>query len=235
MEGKVAIVTGASSGIGRGIAIELARSGCNIAIAARRIQQLEVTKNMIAEACKNGTVDIVCIPTDVTVKEAMLHCVAIAEDTLGPIDILVNNAGVMYFELMKNVRWDDWERTVNVNCKGVMYGIGSVLPQMISRGSGHIINITSDAGVTAFAGLGIYSGSKFFVEGMSKALRLETASTGIRVTCISLVTWRHRCLRLQATRKALKCTESLVGRKFWSQPILDVLLFTPQRNQNGVR
>ena len=184
LEGKVAIVTGASSGIGRGIVVELARAGCNVALAARRLEQLEISRKLMSEACSNGTVETVCIPTDVTDREAMINCVAITEETLGPVDIIVNCAGVMYFEMMKNVHWDDWERTVNVNCKGPMYGIGAVLPQMIARGKGHIINITSDAGVTAFAGLGIYSGSKFFVEGMSKALRLETASTGIRVTCI---------------------------------------------------
>ena len=96
----------------------------------------------------------------------------------------VNNAGVMYFTLMKNVLWDQWETTVDVNCKGAMYGIGSVLPGMLRRGSGHIVNITSDAGRKSFPGLGIYSGSKFFLEAVSQALRAETCSSGLRVTCI---------------------------------------------------
>jgi len=98
--------------------------------------------------------------------------------------MLVNVAGCMYFTLMKNVIWDQWEQQVDVNAKGKMYGIGTVLPKMLGRGKGHIVNITSDAGRKAFAGLGIYSGSKFFVEAVSQALRAETASSGLRVTCI---------------------------------------------------
>jgi len=98
--------------------------------------------------------------------------------------MLVNVAGCMYFTLMKNVIWDQWEQQVDVNAKGTMYGIGTVLPKMLGRGKGHIVNITSDAGRKAFAGLGIYSGSKFFVEAVSQALRAETASSGLRVTCI---------------------------------------------------
>ena len=184
LEGKIAVVTGASSGIGRAICVELAKAGCSVTLAARRMQQLEETESAIDSACTQGSVKTLCVPTDVTDRQAVVNLVSTAEESLGPVDIFVNCAGVMYFTLMKNIMWDDWERTVDVNCKGTMYGVGAVLPQMIRKGQGHIINITSDAGRKAFAGLGVYSGSKFFVEGMSQALRLETADTGVRVTCI---------------------------------------------------
>jgi len=85
---------------------------------------------------------------------------------------------------MKNVMFKDWDTTIDVNCKGTLYGIGTVLPGMLQRGTGHIVNITSDAGRKAFPGLAVYSGSKFMVEAVSQALRAETASTGLRVTCI---------------------------------------------------
>jgi NADP-dependent 3-hydroxy acid dehydrogenase YdfG len=90
----------------------------------------------------------------------------------------------MYYTLMKNLHEDDWERTVDVNCKGVLNCIGATLGGMLARGRGHIITISSDAGRKVFPGLAVYSGSKFFVEALSQGLRLETAGTGIKVTTI---------------------------------------------------
>jgi len=101
-----------------------------------------------------------------------------------PISILVNNAGVMHYTYMRNLKEDEWEQAVDVNCKGVLNGIGAVLTGMLERGRGHIINISSDAGRKAFPGLAVYSGTKFFVEGTSQALRAECVGKGVKVTCI---------------------------------------------------
>ncbi len=90
----------------------------------------------------------------------------------------------MYYTLMSNLREEDWERTVDVNCKGVLNCVGAVLPGMLSRGRGHVVTISSDAGRKVYAGLSVYSASKFFVEGLSQGLRLETAGTGVRVTTV---------------------------------------------------
>jgi NADP-dependent 3-hydroxy acid dehydrogenase YdfG len=98
--------------------------------------------------------------------------------------MLVNCAGVMYYTMMKNVREEEWERTVEVNCKGALNCVGAVLPGMLERGSGHIVTISSDAGRKVFPGLAVYSASKFFVEALSQGLRLETAGTGLRVTTV---------------------------------------------------
>ena len=184
LSNQVAVVTGASSGIGRAIVLALVQAGCHVAMGARRLNELEKTQKAVGEACPGSAVKTLCVKTDVTKREEVSKLVEAAERGLGPVDIIVNCAGVMYFTLMKNVVWDQWERQVDVNCKGTMYGIGSVLPGMLKRGKGHIVNITSDAGRKSFPGLGVYSGSKFFVEAMSQALRAETASTGLRVTCI---------------------------------------------------
>ena len=184
LAGKVAVVTGASSGIGRAIVAALVKAGAHVAMGARRVEELEKTKEIVMEECLGTVSKAVIVKTDVTKLSDVQTLVEKAEKSLGAVDILVNVAGVMYFTLMQNTNFDQWDRTVDVNCKGTMYGIGAILPSMISRGKGHIVNITSDAGRKAFAGLGVYSGSKFFVEAMSQALRAETASTGIRVTCI---------------------------------------------------
>jgi len=182
LNGKVAVVTGASSGIGRGIAVALAKAGCSVALAARRVNELKETQATIEAERPNA--QTLLFKTDVTKREDVISLVAKAEQTLGPVDFFINNAGVMYFTLMKNVVWDQWDRTIDVNCKGTTNGIGAILPRFLARGKGHIVNITSDAGRKAFAGLAVYSGSKFYVEAMSQALRLETASTGVKVTCI---------------------------------------------------
>lgn len=121
---------------------------------------------------------------DVTDRGQVGLLVARAERELGPVDFLVNCAGVMYYTLMKNLREDEWERTVEVNCKGALHCVGAVLPGMLKRGRGHILTISSDAGRKVYAGLAVYSASKFFVEGLSQGLRLETAGTGVRVTTI---------------------------------------------------
>lgn len=90
----------------------------------------------------------------------------------------------MPFELLKNVNQDSWDRTIDINCKGVLNGIASVLPKMLERKSGHIVNISSDAGRKVFAGLGVYSASKMFVEAVSQTLRLENIGSGLKVTTI---------------------------------------------------
>lgn len=97
---------------------------------------------------------------------------------------LVHMTGVMYFTNMKNLHEDEWERTVDVNCKGTMFGIGAVLGGMVERGSGHIVNISSDAGRRIFPSLAVYCASKYFVEAMSEGLRRELVGTGLRVTTI---------------------------------------------------
>jgi NADP-dependent 3-hydroxy acid dehydrogenase YdfG len=120
------------------------------------------------------------------------------------VDALVNCAGVMYFTLMKNVRAEEWERTVEVNCKGALNCVGAVLPGMLARGRGHIVTISSDAGRVVFPGLAVYSASKSFVEALSKGLRLETADTGLKVTTIQPGNVATDLLELSGDEEALE-------------------------------
>ena len=176
---RVAIVTGASSGIGAAVARALAQEGAHVALAARREAAL-----LEVEAGLEGEAKSLVAPTDVTDRLQVESLVSRAEVELGPIDVLVNCAGVMYYTMMKNLREDDWERTVEVNCKGALNCVGAVLGGMLGRGRGHIVTISSDAGRKVFPGLAVYSASKFFVEALSQGLRLETAGTGLKVTTV---------------------------------------------------
>ena len=196
------MATGASSGIGAAVARVLAREGVHVALAARREDALlEVQAGLDGRV---GEVKSLVVATDVADRDQVKSLVARTEEVLGPVDMLVNCAGVMYYTLMKNLHEDDWERTVDVNCKGAMNCIGAVLRGMLARGRGHIVTISSDAGRKVFPGLSVYSGSKFFVEALSQGLRLETASTGIKVTTVQPGNVATDLLALSSDEEALK-------------------------------
>lgn len=177
--GRVVVVTGASSGIGAAVARSLAAGGARLALAARREGSLREVRAGFPPGAQS-----LAHPTDVTDRGQVRALVARAEDELGPVDALVNCAGVMYYTMMENVREGEWERTVEVNCKGALNCVGAVLPGMLARGRGHIVTVSSNAGRAVFPGLAVYSASKFFVEALSRGLRLETAGTGVKVTTI---------------------------------------------------
>lgn len=200
LTGRVAVVTGASSGIGAAVAAALAREGCHLALAARRTDALESVKRRIV--IREGKVII--RKTDVTQKTQVEELIRAAESELGPVDILVSCAGVMYFTLMSNCADDQWERTVDVNCKGLLHCLSSTVPSMLSRNAGHIVAISSDAGRKVFPGLGVYSASKMFVEGTLQALRVETAGKGLRVTSVQPGNVSTDLLGLSTDTEALK-------------------------------
>lgn len=193
------MVTGASSGIGAAVARALNAGGAQVALAARREDALIEVR----EGLSGGDGSII-VPTDVTDREQVRSLVARAEEELGPVEILINCAGVMYYTLMKNLREEEWERTVEVNCKGAINCVGAVLPGMLARGRGHIVTISSDAGRKVFPGLAVYSASKFFVEALSQGLRLETAGTGLKVTTVQPGNVATDLLSMSADEEALE-------------------------------
>ena len=179
LRGRVVVVTGASSGIGAAVARALAAGGAKVALAARREEALEKVRSGLPDGAES-----LVHPTDVTDRGQVRELVERAGEDLGVVDALVNCAGVMYYTLMKNGREDEWDRTIDVTCKGALNCIGAVLPGMLERGKGHIVTVSSSAGREVFPGLTVYSASKFFVEALSQGLRLETAGTGVKVTTI---------------------------------------------------
>merc|ERR1711939_174587 len=135
LSGMVAIITGASSGIGAATATALAREGAHVVLAARRTDALTSLKKKLS--VYGGKVLVHA--TDVTQKSQVESLIRTAEEELGPVDILVSCAGVMYFTMMANCHTDDWEKTVDVNCKGLLHCLSSTVPGMLSRGKGHIV------------------------------------------------------------------------------------------------
>ena len=180
LEGKTAIVTGASSGIGTAIAKELAGEGANVVLAAKNEEKLaEIAKEI------NQKDKILCVPTDVTKQEDVDSIAELAKKTFGEIGIYVNNAGMMGSSRVTEGDVSNWEQMIDVNIKGVLYGIHSVLPDMKDRGNGHIVNIASDSGYEVTERLTVYCATKFAVRAISTGLEKELANTGVRITSIS--------------------------------------------------
>ncbi|XP_013408721.1 uncharacterized protein LOC106172517 [Lingula anatina] len=180
LSGKVAVVTGASCGIGAAISRHLAAAGAKVAMAARREEML----NELKETIKKEGGEAIAVKCDVSNRTQVKEMIKQTEESFGPVDILVNSAGVWYFSFMKNVQEDEWERTVDVNIKGVLNCIGAVLSDMCERRSGHIVNISSDSGRVASIGMAVYTGTKFFMEGMTRTLRQEVCKEGVKVTSV---------------------------------------------------
>jgi NADP-dependent 3-hydroxy acid dehydrogenase YdfG len=183
LENKIAIVTGASSGIGMATALALAEAGAKVTLAARRKDRLGNIKKKIADLGGEALV----IQTDVSARDQVEAMVAQTRKKWGRVDILVNNAGVMLLSFIDKLKVDEWERMIDVNFKGVLYGIAAVLPIMREQRSGHIVNISSDSDRKVFHGSAVYSATKAAVTMLSEGLRFELAreKMPIRVTSIS--------------------------------------------------
>jgi len=182
IQGKVAIVTGASSGIGESMARHLAARGAKVVLAARRTDRLD---KVVAEIREAGG-EAVAIATDVSKRADLEKLAAATVETFGRIDVLVNNAGVMPLSPLEKLKVDEWDRTIDVNIKGVLYGIAAVLPRMQAQGSGHILNVASIAGIKVFTPIGtVYSATKHAVRAISEGLRVEVGNSGVRVTIVS--------------------------------------------------
>ena len=179
LDGKIAIVTGASAGIGRATASALAEAGATVVVTARRNDRLEELAERISGA--GGTA--LALRCDVARDAQVRTVVEKTLDAFGTVDILVNNAGVMSVAPLPEARLDEWTEMVDVNVKGVLHFVAAVLPTMIERGSGHIVNVGSLAGRRPFPGGGVYAATKFAVRALTWAMHLELgAAYGIRVT-----------------------------------------------------
>ncbi|MCL6707214.1 SDR family oxidoreductase [Pseudomonas sp. R2.Fl] len=181
IKGKVALVTGASSGIGAATARKLAAEGVIVGLAARRKERLET---LVAEIAAAGG-KAVALETDVTDSASCKAATSALIARFGRIDVLVNNAGLMPLSDIDSLKVDEWQRMVAVNVSGVLNATAAVLPQMIAQHSGHIFNMSSIAGRKVFTGLTVYCATKAAVAAFSEGLRMEIGPKhNIRVTCV---------------------------------------------------
>jgi NADP-dependent 3-hydroxy acid dehydrogenase YdfG len=177
---KVVVITGASSGLGEATARHLAAQGAAVVLGARRLDKLSAIASEIRAA--GGRAEIAA--TDVTNRDQVKALVDTAVIRFGRIDVLINNAGLMAIAPLDEAKVEEWERMIDINIKGVLYGIAAALPLFRQQGSGHFINISSVAGLKVFSPGGtVYSGTKFAVRAISEGLRHEVGGA-IRTTTI---------------------------------------------------
>ena len=178
--GKVIVITGASSGLGEASARHLAALGAHMVLGARREDRLAALAADIRRA--GGKVEIVV--TDVTRKQDVATLVQAALTHFGRLDVMINNAGLMAVAPLTELKVDEWESMLDINVKGLLYGIAAALPVFEQQGSGHFINIASVAGLKVFGNATVYSASKFAVRAIAEGLRSEVGGK-IRSTIIS--------------------------------------------------
>lgn len=181
IEGKVVVITGASSGLGEATARHLSALGATVVLGARRVDRIEA----LAEELTRAGGKAVAVATDVTDHEAVKVLVDTAVLSFGRIDVMINNAGLMPHSPLERLKIDDWNQTIDVNIKGVLYGIAAALPHMKQQKSGHIINVSSVAGRQVRPGSAVYAATKAAVLMLSEGLRQEVKPYNLRTTVIS--------------------------------------------------
>ncbi len=228
---KVAIITGASSGIGEATALALARHQVRVVLAARRLDRLEALARRITEAGSKA----LPIECDVTRRGAVRGLIEQTLRAYGTLDILINNAGVMPLSPLAKCRLDDWDRTINVNLKGALYCLGSVLPVMLKTGHGHIINISSVAGRRVFSTAAVYCASKFALHAISEALREELAERDdgntIRVSIVApgvVTTELPDSITDAETRTSMKKYYASIRTPLQSQDVAEAIVWALQ-------
>src|SRR6266849_7419951 len=179
---KVVVITGASSGIGESTAKLLARHGAKVVVGARRKDRIDAVVKEISGAGGKA----IGFAVDVTKRAELEALIKGAVDSFGRVDVMVNNAGIMPIAPIQLLKVDEWDRQIDVNIKGVLYGVAAALPQMQKQKSGHIINLASVFGIKVFAPGGtVYSATKSAVRALTEGLRIELHSKNIRCTMIS--------------------------------------------------
>ena len=232
---KVAIVTGASSGIGYATSLALSKAGVRVAVGARRIDRLRELEKQIIDYGEEGRTRaaeeiFIQQKLDVTSKSDCDSFVDTVIKKWGRVDILINNAGLMPLSYFKNCKVKEWEQMIDVNIKGVLYCTSAVIPYMIDKKSGHIVNISSVAGRIVFAGGSIYCATKHAITAFSEGLRKELSPEyNIRVTCIepgAVATELLETITDESMSKFIQASKDV--EKLQSEDVAKAILYTVQ-------
>ncbi len=181
IEGKVIVITGASSGLGEAAARLLSAQGARVVLGARRRDRIEA----LADQLNSAGGKAIAVVVDVSDRAQVKALVDTAVRTYGRIDVMINNAGLMPQARLEQLQVDEWDRMIDVNIKGVLYGIAAALPYMQQQKSGHFINVSSVAGHKIGVGAAVYAATKFAVRALSEGLRQEVKPYNIRTTIVS--------------------------------------------------
>lgn len=181
IKGKVIVITGASGGLGEAAARLLSKEGAKLALGARRTDKIQALANQLND--EGGSV--IAVETDVVKADQVKNLVDTAVQKFGRVDVVINNAGIMPMSLLEGLKVNEWDQTIDVNIKGVLYGIAAALPHMQKQKSGQIINVSSVAGHKVGPTTAVYSASKTAVRVISEGLRQEVKPYNIRSTIIS--------------------------------------------------
>jgi NADP-dependent 3-hydroxy acid dehydrogenase YdfG len=181
ISGKVVVITGASSGLGEATARHLGGLGASVVLGARRVDRIDA----IAKDIQAARGKALALATDVTEASQVKALVDLAAEAFGRVDVVINNAGLMPHSPLERLKIDDWDRMIDVNLKGVLYGIAAALPHMKRQLSGQIINVSSVAGHKVSPGSAVYAATKHAVRALSEGLRQEVKPYNIRTTVLS--------------------------------------------------
>lgn len=231
MSDRVAVVTGASSGIGEATARALCREGYAVALAARR-------EDKINELCASLSDDggkALAVPTDVSDEDSARKLIETTKAEFGRVDVLVNNAGVMLLGPIGGANTEDWRTMVNVNLLGLMYCTHAAMPVMAEGGGGHIVNLSSVAGRVARFGSGVYNATKWGVGAFSESLRQEALHSNIRVTIIEpgfVETELQAHNQNPAVLDAIEKNREQIGQVLTSEDIANAILYAVKQPEH---
>jgi NADP-dependent 3-hydroxy acid dehydrogenase YdfG len=233
---KVAIVTGASSGIGYATSLALSKAGIRVAVGARRLDRLQELEEQIVKHGDEGKIGgaeeeiFIQRKLDVTSKSDCDSFVDTVVKKWGRVDILINNAGLMPLSYFKNCKVKEWEQMIDVNIKGVLYCTSAVIPYMIDKKSGHIVNLSSVAGRIVFAGGSVYCATKHAITAFSEGLRKEISPEyNIRVTCIepgAVSTELLETITDESMSKFVQASKNM--ERLQSEDVANAILYTIQ-------
>lgn len=217
---KVVAVTGASAGIGKAIAIKLVENGAKVVLGARNTELLE----KVVEEIKSNGGEAVCAKTDVSNKTDLVRLINIAVSQYGRLDVIVNNAGVAQISRIDELNIDSWDEMIDINIKGVLYGMAAAIPVFKKQQSGHIVNIISTSGIKIVPTQGVYAGTKNAVRTITEAFRQESDGS-IRITGISPGFIKTGFAVKSASTEAMKTAASIA---------IDELAISPEAIANAV-